>query len=140
MYDRTLVPTDGSDGVLDAAKHAFSPAERHDASVRVLSVSDRTENTATLGQGEEKSETLREQGANSTRRIVEDVISRDIETTGAVEFGDPDRSILEYADEHDIDVIVLSTNARSGIGRFLMGSVTEKVIRDGETPVLAVQR
>jgi nucleotide-binding universal stress UspA family protein len=34
----------------------------------------------------------------------------------------------------------MSTHARSGIGRFLYGSITEQVIRDGDVPVLAVQR
>ena len=38
------------------------------------------------------------------------------------------------------DFVVMSTNARSGVGRFLYGSITEQVIRDGETPVLAIQR
>lgn len=140
MYETVLVPTDGSEAALDAAKHAYSLGERYGATVHVLSVVEQSENTSIVGRGDEKLETLREEGSDSTRRIVEGAESRGLETVGAVEMGDPDRAILQYAEENDVDVIVMSTNARSGVGRFLRGSVTEKVIRDGEIPVLAVQR
>lgn len=140
MYKTLLVPTDGSEAALDAAKHAYSLGERYGATVHVLAVVEQGENASIVGRGDEKLETFREEGTDSTQRIVEEAESRDLEAVGAVEMGDPDRAILEYAEENDVDVIVMSTNARSGVGRFLRGSVTEKVIRDGEIPVLAVQR
>ncbi|MFC6825796.1 MULTISPECIES: universal stress protein [Halopelagius] len=140
MYDAILVPTDGSEAAMDAAKHAYSLGERYDATVHVLSVVTNSESATIVGQGDEKLDTLRERGTDSTRRIVEEALSRDVDAVGAVEIGTPDRTILGYAEENDIDVIVMSTHARSGVGRFLRGSVTEQVIRDGETPVLAIQR
>lgn len=140
MYETILVPTDGSEAAADAAKHAYSLAERYDATVHVLSVVEQSESASIVGQGEQKLDALREQGSDSTRRIVEEAQSRNVDAVGAIEVGNPDRAILEYADEHDVDVIVMSTHGRSGVGRFLMGSVTEQVIRDGEIPVLAIQR
>lgn len=140
MYETILVPTDGSEAATEAAKHAYSLGERYDATVHVLAVVEQSESASIVGRGDEKLETLREEGTDSTKRIVEAAQSRDIDAVGAVEVGDPDRSILEYGNEHDVDIIVMSTNARSGVGRFLRGSVTEKVIRDGDIPVLAVQR
>lgn len=140
MYDAILVPTDGSGAAMDAAKHAYSLGERYDATVHVLSVVANSESASIVGQGDEKLGTLRERGTDSTQRIVEEALSRDIDAVGAVQIGDPDRTIRNYADEHGIDIIVMSTHARSGVGRFLKGSVTEKVIRDGDTPVLAIQR
>ncbi|MGZ0748263.1 universal stress protein [Haloparvum sp. AD34] len=140
MYDAILVPTDGSEAAMDAAKHAFSHGERYDATVHVLSVLETSESAAIVGRGNEKLETLREQGDESTRRIVDEARERDIDAVGAIEFGNPDRAILGYAADNDIDLIVMSTHGRSGVGRFLMGSVTEQVIRDGDVPVLAVQR
>lgn len=140
MYETILVPTDGSQAALDAAQHAYSLGERYDATVHVLAVVERSESASIVGRGDEKLETLREEGTDSTRRIVEEAGSRDVEAVGAVEVGDPDRAILQYAEANGVDIIVMSTNARSGVGRFLRGSVTEKVIRDGEIPVLAVQR
>lgn len=140
MYDAILVPTDGSEAATDAARHAYSLGERYEATVHVLSVVETSESTSIVGQGDEKLEMLREEGTDSTRRIVEEALSRDIDAVGAVEIGDPDRTILRYANDNDVDVIVMSTHGRSGVGRFLMGSVTEQVIRGGEVPVLAVQR
>ncbi|MFC4551501.1 MULTISPECIES: universal stress protein [Halorussus] len=140
MYDRILIPTDGSEAATDAAKHAYSLGERYEATVHVLSVVEKSESASIVGQGEEKLGTLREEGTESTRRIVDEALARDVDAVGAVEVGNPDRTILRYAADHDIDVIVMSTHGRSGVGRFLMGSVTEKVIRDGDIPVLAVQR
>ncbi|SEH63408.1 Nucleotide-binding universal stress protein, UspA family [Halopenitus malekzadehii] len=140
MYETILVPTDGSEAAMEAAKHAYSLGERYNATVHVLAVVEQSESASIVGRGDEKLETLREEGTDSTKRLVEEAQSRDIDALGAVEVGDPDRAILKYGNEHDIDLIVMSTNARSGVGRFLRGSVTEKVIRDGDIPVLAVQR
>lgn len=140
MYESILVPTDGSEAAMDAAKHAYSLGERYDATVHVLAVVEQSESASIVGRGDEKLETLREEGTDSTKRLVEEAQSRDIDAVGAVEVGDPGRAILKYGNERDIDIIVMSTNARSGVGRFLRGSVTETVIRDGDIPVLAVQR
>lgn len=140
MYEAILIPTDGSEAAMDAAKHAYSLGERYNATVHVLAVVEQSESASIVGRGDEKLETLREEGTDSTKRLVEEAQLRDIDAVGAVEVGDPDRVILKYGNEHDIDLIVMSTNARSGVGRFLRGSVTEKVIRDGDIPVLAVQR
>ena len=140
MYDALLVPTDGSEAATDAAEHAYSLGERYDATVHVLSVVEERESASIVGQGHEKLETLRERGTEATRRIVDEALSRDVDAVGAVEVGNPDRTILGYAGDNDVDMIVMSTHGRSGVGRFLMGSVTEQVIRGGEIPVLAIQR
>ena len=140
MYDAILIPTDGSGAAVDAATHAYSLGQRYDATVHVLSIVETSESASIVGYGDEKLEALREEGTDATREIVEEALSREVDAIGAVEMGNPDRAILEYAEEHDIDLIVMSTHGRSGVGRFLMGSVTEQVIRDGEIPVLAVQR
>lgn len=140
MYETILVPTDGSAAAMDAAEHAYSLGERYEATVHVLSVVRQSESASIVGQGTDKLETLREEGTESTQCIVDEGLSRDLEMIGAVEIGNPDRTILKYATEHGVDIIVMSTHGRSGVGRFLMGSVTEQVIRDGDIPVLAIQR
>jgi nucleotide-binding universal stress UspA family protein len=140
MYDDLLVPTDGSEAAIDAAEHAYSLGERYDATVHVLAVVERSESASIVGQGDEKLDTLQENGTESTQRIVSEAVSRDVEAVGAVEVGNPDKAILEYAEDYDVDMIVMSTHGRSGVGRFLMGSVTERVIRGGDIPTLAIQR
>ncbi len=52
--------------------------------------------------------------------------------------GDPGNVILKFADEHDIDVIVMGTHSRSRWAHFVLGSVTETVVRRSKCPVLTV--
>jgi nucleotide-binding universal stress UspA family protein len=54
-------------------------------------------------------------------------------------YGNPAVKILEVSRRHDIDLIAMSTHGRSGIGRWLLGSVAEKVVRHSEIPVLLLR-
>jgi nucleotide-binding universal stress UspA family protein len=61
-------------------------------------------------------------------------------TTSVVREGSPAVEILHYAAEHEVDLVVLGTHGRSGFERFMLGSVTEKVVRKAPCPVLTVPR
>lgn len=52
--------------------------------------------------------------------------------------GSPTQTILDYANQHDIDVIVIGTHGRTGLAHVLIGSVAEKVVRLAKCPVLTV--
>ncbi len=52
--------------------------------------------------------------------------------------GAPAERILDYAEENEIDLICMSSHGRSGITRWIFGSVTEKVLHTGKVPVLVV--
>ncbi|MDG5760215.1 universal stress protein [Natronococcus sp. A-GB1] len=62
---------------------------------------------------------------------------RSVETV--LEFGEPDDVILEYAEGHDIDRIVMGSHCRTGAERFLLGSVAETVVKRAPVPVLIVR-
>jgi len=53
--------------------------------------------------------------------------------------GDEAQQILEHCDREDIDLIAMSTHGRSGVSRWLLGSVAEKVIRHATKPMLLVR-
>ena len=57
-----------------------------------------------------------------------------------VGFGPPVDQIIEYATKNAIDLIVMGTHGRSGIEKMWLGSVTEKVLRQADCPVLVVRR
>ena len=63
----------------------------------------------------------------------------DVSCKHAIEFGSPQIKILEYADQHQIDLIVMGTHGRSGLKRALLGSVAESVVRKSRCPVLALK-
>ncbi len=62
---------------------------------------------------------------------------RAIET--AVRWGDAVEAILEYACERSIDLIVIATHGRTGLGHFLLGSAAERIVREAPCPVLTIR-
>jgi nucleotide-binding universal stress UspA family protein len=135
-----MVPTDGSEAAESAADHGVCQAAAHDADLVFLAVVEMSGTAAPEARDDDAFEDQRVARRNEVESLVEDAASASVEATGVVETGVPSRVILEQAATHGIDLVVMATSARSGVGRFLYGSVTERVIRDGDTPVLAIQR
>ena len=71
-------------------------------------------------------------------RTMQDAASPSFKVTCAVRVGESVREIIKYADEHDIDMIVIGTHGRTGLSHLLIGSVAEKLIRIAKCPVLSV--
>jgi nucleotide-binding universal stress UspA family protein len=67
------------------------------------------------------------------------ILGGDAEVVTAVVTGYPASAITDYARDNDADLIVLTTHGRSGVERLLLGSVTEKIVRTSEIPVLIVR-
>jgi nucleotide-binding universal stress UspA family protein len=57
-----------------------------------------------------------------------------------VKIGEPSSEILDYADDNEIQLIVIPSHGRQGLERFLMGSVAERVVRYAACPVLVLRR
>jgi nucleotide-binding universal stress UspA family protein len=141
MYDRILVPTDGSDPAVAAAEHALAIAERFDATVHALYVVD------TDGIAHEAPElgldalrdALRREGEQATGTVEERANERGVDVTRAVVEGIAEDTIVEYADDRGIDVVVMGTHGRHGVDRYLVGSVTERVVRRTDVPTLVVR-
>src|SRR6056297_812843 len=140
MYDRILVPTDGSTGVERAVEHAVGLAEEHGATVQALYVV----NAATFGglpmetSWEGISSVLRDEGHEAVERVEEIAEKHGVEVETRIVEGMPSRTICEQAASEGCDLIVMGTHGRGGIDRLLMGSVTERVVRTAEPPVLTV--
>ncbi|MDD5093620.1 MAG: universal stress protein [Dehalococcoidia bacterium] len=62
-----------------------------------------------------------------------------VNASTAIDFGIPADRIVDYAGTKDIDLIAMSTHGRSGLARWFAGSVTDKVLHAGDTPVLVVR-
>ena len=60
------------------------------------------------------------------------------EIRSVVKVGDPVSQILDYANTHNVDLIILGTHGRSGLSHLIIGSVAEKVVRIAKCPVLTV--
>lgn len=142
MYSDILVPVDGSDEVMGAVEHAFDHAKTYGSTVHALYIVDESSSGSGLIGAESGSamEQLRQKGERATEEIAKRGRENDVEVTTAVRKGLPHRGILDYTDEHDIDLLVMSSHGRSGMNRFLFGSVTERVLRITDRPILVVSR
>lgn len=139
MYRRILLPTDGSPGTERAVDHALDLARQYDAGLHVLYVVD----TAALpldAHARRAVAYLTEEGLLSTEEIVERAEDVGIDpVVGTVAQGVPHEVVLEYVDANDIDLVVMGTHGRRGLDRYLLGSVTERVVRLATVPVLTVR-
>lgn len=69
-------------------------------------------------------------------RVKERLSTKDIEIEMHSPYGNPAENILSVCKRQQIELIAMSTHGRSGISRWLLGSVAEKVVRHSEIPVL----
>ncbi|MDY6774545.1 MAG: universal stress protein [Halobacteria archaeon] len=141
MYDRILIPTDASQGTNKAVENGLDIAEKYDATVHALYVVD-TSAYSTLPADynwEAVHSAFEREGEEATTEIEKAAEEKGVEIVTEVEEGVPPRTILDYADDNGIDLIVMGTHGKSGFDRLLLGSVTEKVVRKSEIPVLTVR-
>ena len=138
MYDRILLPTDGSRGNSRAVEQAIGLAAQSDARLYVLFVVEDLPYAPEMmdGQVEDRLREIGEEAISDIRQRADDA---GVSVEAAIEDGTPHQSILEYADEEGMDLIVMGTHGRSGLDRYLLGSVTERVVRGADTPVLTVR-
>jgi nucleotide-binding universal stress UspA family protein len=139
MYDDVLFPTDGSEGAAAALGHAIDHALTYEATLHVLYVIEETAPTVETGTPE-----LLEELEQEGERILEDARAEakaaGLESIrGSIAGGAPYRRILDYVDEHDVDLVVMGTHGRRGVDRYLLGSVAEKVVRTATCPVMTVR-
>lgn len=82
---------------------------------------------------------IEDSAKNQIAKLKNKYISSNIKSEGIVVIGDPSAEIVKYAAEDNVDLIVMSTHGQSGWKRLVSGSVTEKVVRMAECPVLAIR-
>jgi len=125
MYDTILVPTDGSDVAAAAAEAAVAFARRFGADVHALYVRESSDD---------------DEGERATTAVADRAAAAGVDATTAVvdAEGPISRRLLDYAAEHDADCIVMGTHGRTGFGRFVLGSVAERTLRESSVPVLTV--
>jgi nucleotide-binding universal stress UspA family protein len=147
MYDRILVPTDGSDVAEAAVEQAVDLAEKYGAEIHALYVADTdaiayglgTEQVDRIRQGNfGEMQELREEAEAATAHVADLAAEHNLEVVEHHAGGRPHAMIADYAEDHDIDLIVMGSHGRAGVRRALLGSVTERTLRSTHTPVLVV--
>lgn len=139
MYDRIVVPTDGSEGMGRVLAHAADLARAHGATLDFVYVVNAAAfaNLPMETSWEGVRESLREEG-EAALDSAEGTVQR-VSTERHVLEGGPAREIVAYADRSGADLVVMGTHGRGGINRILLGSVAERVVRSSPVPVLTVR-
>jgi nucleotide-binding universal stress UspA family protein len=143
MGKRILVPVDGSDQATAASEyvvenfpsatvvllHVINPAEAGyttEASIPTVSEEWYDEKRDRAGAlFDDLEDAARDAGIDDVERVLE--------------VGRPTQAIVDYADDHDIDQIVMGSHGRSGMSRILLGSVAETVVRRATVPVTVIR-
>jgi nucleotide-binding universal stress UspA family protein len=140
VYDRVLVPTDGRAAANAAATHAIDIAERYDATVHTLYVVDVRMSPISTGMDREAVLDLLDRSDRQPTAAIRDrAEAAGVAVVEAVRLGVPHETIRAYVADEDIDLVVMGTHGRTGLERALLGSVTERVLRSGDVPVLTVR-
>lgn len=139
MYERIVVPTDGSETAARAAREAFRIAEGTGATVHVVSVVD--ESGSTLLFAPESMGALLERLADEAEAAVENLAATAPDgvavETDVVRAMQVYRGIVSYADRVGADLVVMGSQGRGGVGGVL-GSTTERVASHTDLPVLVI--
>ena len=139
MYEKILVPTDGSEFAKKAQQHALFLAKVSGAEIIAVSV---TENNFVNGlplddEIYQLNQMLNERSEENLKEF-DKLNEDDLKITHVIKEGSPAKAILEVARDEDIDLIVMGSSGKSGFDRFIMGSVADKVVNSAKCAVLVV--
>jgi nucleotide-binding universal stress UspA family protein len=137
---KILLATDLSPTSSPATDEAFDAASRLGAHLLVVSVIDSTALRLPGGRFQARVDQVRERRQSAAQELVQRGRREGVPVTFLVWEGDPGDSILEAARAEDADMIVLGSHGRGPIGRLLLGSVSQYVVRHARMPVVVVPR
>ena len=147
MYRKVVVPLDGSEPAQGVLPHVAGVIRDRGSQVYLLAVASLVKGIFPAAVGmQPASSAAQEEGRRVERELVEylQTVAKQVETDVAdvqigVCFGRPADEILAFAGRVGADLIVMSAPGRSGISRWVSGSVADRVLRGAPCPVLLVQ-
>lgn len=136
-FERILVPLDGSDCAENVLPKVEKLARDLNASISLLRVV-----IAHTFPGIDPTEAevkVVNEAEQYLQRVEEELKKKGVRVDTHVRYGNDAEEILDHASQKDIDMIAMTTHGRSGVKRFLLGSVAEKVLRHSSKPIFLVR-
>ncbi|MGD9047723.1 MAG: universal stress protein [Anaerolineae bacterium] len=141
MYKRILLPLDGSATSEQALPHAIAQAKQFGAMLILLRVLEPLPHVRGMSAADISS--IRQQTSEWAQEYVDQLVTntreKGISAQAAIVEGQPNVTILQFAERNQVDLIVICSRGRSGFSRWLMGSVADRVVRGATVPVLLVR-
>lgn len=136
-----LIATDGSENTQKAISYGIEIAKLSGATVHALYVVNSSpiiSENWTIGR-ENIYEIIRSEGKKAVSEIKKIGEASGVEVTEVILDGYPSNEIMDFAENNNIDLIVMGTLGKTGLDRLLIGSVAEKVVRASKVPVMVVR-
>lgn len=137
MYQTLLVPLDGSKFSERALPMAVILAKTMQARMVLLHVIG-----APVFPGGDTAEVERQAGEEAQAylaQLARSLLAEDLQVETVVTYGDAAESLLLEVNSHGVDLVVMCSHGRSGLGRWIFGSVAERVLAHSAVPVLLVR-
>lgn len=142
MYRKILVPLDGSKTAEGVLPHAKALAYSEGAELVLLTVAanpvmDFAFSDPAIAQNAQREQ--EEASQKYTARIEEELKEAGFRVSTLLRIGAVADTILNVAEEMQVDVIAMSTHGRTGPARWLLGSIADKVVRNSQVPALLIR-
>jgi len=140
LYNKILIPTDGSKHAKNAAKHAKWIAESSNSEIMVLNVFE----TSSLNpiRSRELRKDMEKLWKNDAQKNLNGVLKildgTRLKVNSQIKEGNPADSILKTIDDENIDLVVIGSSGKNALDRIFLGSVAEKVVRSSKSPVMVI--
>ncbi|OGP54085.1 MAG: hypothetical protein A2Y65_12730 [Deltaproteobacteria bacterium RBG_13_52_11] len=141
-YNKILVPLDGSatsEAILPEIEKLASAFGSSISLLHVVPILTFSGSMEPIVQYETITEALTKEGEAYLRTIEKRLKDKGLTVESHLLQGNEAQLILQHGDRKDVDLIAMSTHGRSGVSRWLLGSVAEKVIRHATKPILLVR-
>jgi len=148
MFKKILIATDGSKHSQKAAEKGIEMAKLSNGAITAIYVVDIAKEYAPIGDVsfnianevvEGVRNSLMKKGEEATKIVEEMAKKAGIPAQKVVLEGHPASDIMKFAQDSQMDLIVIGSIGVTGLDRFLMGSVAEKIVRNSKMPVLVVR-
>jgi nucleotide-binding universal stress UspA family protein len=134
-----LLATDGSTASEPASEQAIDLATQVDARLLVVSVVASARQPSEAANNEVTASDSRDSLSTKAQAIVQRARAAGADATYLVWEGEAGEAIVAAADSENADLIVVGSHGRSGVSRFLIGSVSDFVVRHAHCPVMVVR-
>ena len=143
-YKKIMIATDGSEYVKRAVSSGIEIAKLSDAKLYAVHIVPTLPSSSMpigsrMFRWDEAYEVLKDEGNKALEDVKEAAKGEDVEVEGVLLEGHPGDKLIEFAENNDIDMIVMGTLGKTGLERFLLGSVADNVVRHSKVDVLFVR-
>src|SRR5699024_12584020 len=138
MFNRILLATDGSKHSVRSADYAIQLAEQFNGTIDVIYVIDEQTSKSDVLHKDSKYE-IELKRKEKIHFVLEQLDVTDIEYNVQILHGQPGPAIVEFANTNDFDCVVIGSRGLNNLQTMILGSVSHKVAKRANCPVLIVK-